>query len=83
VADFGCEEKEKVEMAGRRGFWLVAWDSPFSISLGSLFSETLAKPLNEIHVFVEDGQDDGNIFIPHEEDVMVLATVDERICEAF
>jgi hypothetical protein len=39
--------------------------------------------LDEIHVFVEDGQDDGIVFVPNEENVVVLATVDERICEAF
>ena len=55
----------------------------FSFPIGSLLPETFAKPSDEIHVFVEDGQDDANIFVPNEEDVMVLAAVNERICESF
>ena len=68
-------------LAGGLGFSIL--HSRFFISLGFLFPETFAETLDEIHVFVEDGQDDGIVIAPNEEDVVVLATVDERICEAF
>ena len=48
------------------GLWIL--HSQFFISPGFLFPETFAKPLDEIHVFVEDGQDDGFVFVPNEEE---------------
>ena len=48
-----------------------------------LFAKTIAKALDEIHVFVKDGQHGGDAAEPNEEDVMVLAAVDQHVREAF